>query len=171
MKTKNKHCSFCGEEFWPKNSSWPRTCYCCKNISYLNPIPVVIGIIPVHINTGVRFLIEKRGIAPQKGGWALPSGYIDFAETWPHAIVREVFEEVGLKTDEKNWQLFDVVNGANHNLLIFAVHSKIISFRDIDFKPNNEVSGIDFISSQMEKELCFPTHNEMLAKHCESGRY
>ena len=49
------------------------------------------------------FAIEKRGTNPgldKKGMWCLPCGYLDWDESAPEAARREVWEEIGLDTDE-----------------------------------------------------------------------
>lgn len=175
MYNKDSYCSFCGTKF-TEQINWPRKCFICYNDSYKNPIPVVVAIVPVcrytipnpmDPNPFQNVLIEKRNIEPQKGGWAYPSGYIDFGETWQQAIVRELQEEVGLFTKEEDFTLFDVVNSISGNMLIFCLH-KGIHEDDIKFILNDEVSEIDLpnISSSFDKYqfLCFPTHNDMWKK-------
>ena len=56
---------------------WPRECQNCHNISYKNPLPVAVMILPVACNiTDKGFTpgaaIIKRNIEPRKGYWALP---------------------------------------------------------------------------------------------------
>jgi len=49
-----------------------------------------------------RILIIKRKNQPFKGKWALPGGFVEYGEKTEEAVIREVFEETGLKTKIKN---------------------------------------------------------------------
>lgn len=44
-----------------------------------------------------RVLLIQRNQEPNKGGWTLPGGFVDFDETADQAVVREIVEETGLK--------------------------------------------------------------------------
>jgi ADP-ribose pyrophosphatase YjhB (NUDIX family) len=110
-------------------------------------------------------LIQKRGIEPQKGGWALTGGYIDDRETWQHAAVREVREELGLETKEKDYKLWDVTSSTNkENILIFCTYEHTLnSIEGLNFKTNNEVEAVDVMWEPMT--LAFPAHTEHANKY------
>jgi 8-oxo-dGTP diphosphatase len=45
-----------------------------------------------------KILLIKRKNNPYKDKWALPGGFVEYKERVEDAVVREVFEETGLKT-------------------------------------------------------------------------
>lgn len=45
-----------------------------------------------------KILLIKRKNEPFKGKWALPGGFVEYGERVEESVVREVFEETGLKT-------------------------------------------------------------------------
>jgi 8-oxo-dGTP diphosphatase len=59
---------------------------------YRNPVPTVDIIIDIQ-GKGI-VLIERRN---PPLGWALPGGFVDYAESVEQAAVREAFEETGLE--------------------------------------------------------------------------
>lgn len=159
---KDSHCSYCGKKFTEQNV-WPRTCFYCYNISYSNPLPVVIAMLPILDSNQLGLLIIKREIEPHKGEWALPGGYMDAGETWQQSCVREVMEETGIQTDPINYRLHDVTSAKNGNLLVFGNYTLLTKREDILFQANHEVSAIDLIYKPTE--LCFPTHTEMVRRY------
>lgn len=64
----------------------------------------VVGVIVFMNPVGdYRIAIEKRGNNPgldKKGMWCLPCGYLDWDESGPDALKREVWEEIGLNLDD-----------------------------------------------------------------------
>lgn len=113
---KNSHCSYCGRLFEPAQP-WPRLCPGCGQISYLNPLPVAVTLLPVSGG----LLAVRRAIPPHLGHLALPGGYINLGETWQQAAAREVQEETGVPLVPQELLLFDVQSAPDSTLLIFAL--------------------------------------------------
>ncbi|MEM9164375.1 MAG: NUDIX domain-containing protein, partial [Cyanobacteria bacterium P01_F01_bin.4] len=60
-----------------------------------------VTVLPVILfvqETGIYVPLNKRGKAlpDEVGKWALPGGYLDYDETAGEAVMREVWEELGL---------------------------------------------------------------------------
>ena len=129
-------------------------------------IPVVLGFGPIGL------LIQQRNIEPQKGGWAFPSGYVNLGETWQEAAVRENQEEMGISSDIKDYEYFDIKRPSNGNMLIFCTSKLTICNEKLitDFESNEEVKALDvyygkseYVLDEMDREghpLAFPTHVE-----------
>ena len=68
--------------------------YCseCGNIVFLDPKVAAVAIVV----DGDGLVMVKRGVEPEYGKWAFPSGYVDRGEVVEAAAVREVKEETGL---------------------------------------------------------------------------
>lgn len=94
MKEEYAYCPMCGT---PTESGFiegknRRFCANCGFIDYKNPLPVALAI-PIRDK---KFLLIKRGVAPRKGAWGFPSGFIESGETPEEACLRELREETGL---------------------------------------------------------------------------
>ena len=88
------YCSHCGSDQLrfdiPEGDNRPRYwCPECNTIHYQNP-RLVVGTVPVW---GDRILLCKRSIAPRKGFWTLPAGYMENGETLQEGAARESWEE------------------------------------------------------------------------------
>ena len=88
-----KYCTACGGAVGlrvPEGDSRERhVCLSCGLVHYQNP-KIVTGCIPVW---GERVLLCRRAIAPGRGAWTLPAGFMENGETSWQGAVRETLEE------------------------------------------------------------------------------
>lgn len=98
-------------------------------------------------------LANKRGegVPDYKGYWNAPCGYLDFDETVEQAVIREVFEETGVKLNSATfWDFYDSPLN-NHQNITFRYYTILPNAEDLhDFDENNggendEVSDIAWI--------------------------
>lgn len=77
-------------------------CQDCKTVVYTNPKIVVSCVIVTSCKKYI--ILAKRNIMPQKSKWGIPQGYMELYESTRDAIIREVYEEIGLSiiTDNKD---------------------------------------------------------------------
>jgi ADP-ribose pyrophosphatase YjhB (NUDIX family) len=154
------HCTFCGHAFGAEQTGWPRTCSSCGRVTYRNPIPVVVVLLPVSDRGGL--LVIRRSVAndPGFGQFALPGGYIDINDpTWQHAAARELREETGVVMSPASFREFGVRSAPNGTLLIFTLAEPVSSEAITAFQASDETSEVSVITSPTE--LAFPLHSDM----------
>ncbi|WP_136253348.1 NUDIX hydrolase [Onishia niordana] len=92
-------CSQCGQNVRfaiPEGDDRPRfLCDDCGTIHYQNP-RIVAGTLAI---SGNKVLLCRRAIAPRKGYWTLPAGFMENAETTVEAAARETREEACADVD------------------------------------------------------------------------
>jgi len=112
-----EHCLFCGGLLDRRTEGWPKPCQACGKLTYNSPKPVIALVVPTAVG---GILVIKRGIEPYKGGMALPGGYIDHAEDWRAAAVREGREELGVSLNPDALTLEGVVTSPNNFLVMWV---------------------------------------------------
>ncbi|MDA8430495.1 MAG: NUDIX domain-containing protein [Geobacteraceae bacterium] len=162
MYEKNSCCSYCGARF-PDATLRPVTCHACGNKSYLNPIPVVVLLVPV----GDGLVVARRNIEPQKGKLVLPGGYLDLGETWQEGARRELCEETGIQISADEISLYDVQNGLDNTLVIsgLALRQPLVCLKPFSSSETQEIALI-----KKPVELGFPLHNLLIRRYfAETG--
>jgi len=157
MREKHNCCSYCGERH-PVTAQWPITCRSCGNTNYLNPIPVVVLLVPV----GNGLLVARRNIEPSKGTLVLPGGYLDLGETWQEGACRELYEETGILVPADSVTLYDVSNGLDNTLVISGLAARQPESCLQPFS-SSETQEIALITEPVE--LGFPLHNLLIRRY------
>jgi ADP-ribose pyrophosphatase YjhB (NUDIX family) len=157
MFEKNSCCSYCGARFLALEL-WPITCHSCGNSNYLNPIPVVVMLVPV----GDGLVVARRNIEPRKGTLVLPGGYLDLGETWQEGAVRELYEETGILKSASEVTLYDVQNGLDNTLVIsgLAARQPLSCLKPFSSEETQEIALIT-----KPIELGFPLHNLLVRRY------
>lgn len=139
---------------------------------YKNPTPVAVALIRVKsfgldpcARAHMRLLMIERGIEPNIGGLAFPGGYVDELESAEDAVVREVFEEVGLVTMKDAWKILYTRTNANNRLLVFMLYDRFFWEEDVyritkTVVPNEEIRAVSFADASATS--CFSFHTEAL---------
>jgi ADP-ribose pyrophosphatase YjhB (NUDIX family) len=159
VRKKHSFCSYCGQPF-AADLPWPRTCTPCGSVSYLNPLPVAVTLLPV--DSGL--LCVRRSIEPALGKLALPGGFLDVGETWQEGCARELFEETGIAIGADEVRLFRTYSAAREGLLlVFGVASPRRSADLPAFVVNEEVAETVVIPGPTE--LGFPLHTRVAREY------
>lgn len=156
MTEQYSHCSYCGAAY-KQDQPWPRMCAACGNLTFRNPLPVVVTLVPCE--QGV--LLVRRNIPPRLGQLALPGGFIDYGESWQQAAAREVAEETGLVLDPDVIQVFAVRSAPDSTLIIVGIAPP-----QPDPPPgftSPEVSELVFACQPLP--LAFPLHTASLQRY------
>jgi ADP-ribose pyrophosphatase YjhB (NUDIX family) len=153
--TKDSYCSYCGQAF-AVGHAWPRQCPHCAQISYRNPLPVAVLLLP--IDDGLLFV--RRNIDPQRGKLALPGGFIEVGESWQSAAARELFEEAGLTIDAAQIKCFDVHSAPDGTVLIFGLGPVLTSAALPAFQPTAEAT--DCLVLRAPEPLAFSLHTQVV---------
>ncbi|MFI5803852.1 NUDIX domain-containing protein [Streptomyces sp. NPDC051561] len=159
----HSHCHHCGTPY-PHLNSWPRSCPACHRTAYLNPLPVAVALLPVRPcrpqpgphTTGL--LVITRTIAPHPGQVALPGGFIDHAEDWRQAVVRELREETRIEADAADVRLADALSSPTDHLLLFGLLPAVEETDLPPTAPTDETAGWHILHTPAE--LAFPLHTQ-----------
>jgi ADP-ribose pyrophosphatase YjhB (NUDIX family) len=88
-----RFCSSCGgpieRRVPPLDDRERHVCRSCETVHYSNP-KVVVGSV---CTLGDRLLLCRRAIAPSRGLWTIPAGYLENGETVEEGTRREAWEE------------------------------------------------------------------------------
>lgn len=164
-------CHYCGEEM----SSATETpdgpqCINCGQTTWMNVVGVSVLIAPYRDPESSKqgVFIQKRGIQPALGEWALPSGYIMKGESWEAAACREANEEIGLVCRhtvpfEKPKHLLTENSSENTMVIIVGFVEGIFQIKP--FVPHPEVLERGILFPDDERQLCFPIHRQALAMY------
>lgn len=150
---KDSFCSYCGERFVVLN--WPRRCENCRHLTFRNPIPVAVVLLPAARG----LVVVRRGGMPNAGKLALPGGFIELGETWQQAAARELAEETQIVVDPDAIRPYQVHSAPDGTLLIFGLATPW-SDPLPPFTPTAESPERVVITASTD--LAFPLHTEVV---------
>ena len=97
MASEFNYCQRCGGALGEKRIEGMMRPHClaCGNVVFLDPKVAAVALVV----DGDGLVMVKRGVEPEYGKWAFPSGYVDRGEVVEAAAMREVKEETGLDVE------------------------------------------------------------------------
>lgn len=101
-----RYCALCGAELIVAlvEGRERKRCTACAFVLYLNPASAAAGVV---LDDDGSVLLMRRAIEPFRGSWALPAGYQEYDEDPRQTVVREIFEETGVRAEVV--ELLDVI--------------------------------------------------------------
>ena len=90
-----------------------------------SPQPVAVAVIQVQDGDEIKLLGMVRGIPPKIGEIAFPGGFNNTLEDGIAAVVRELFEETGLKTNPEDYKYVGELMSPTNNNLLFYMNSNV----------------------------------------------
>jgi len=137
-----RFCPRCASELTPRLEGG-RERLACARCGYVFFGEFSIGVGGVVIREG-RALLIRRGQEPRRGWWQIPGGYCEHDEPIDEAVVREVYEETGIRARVEN------VLGLRHSLGAPSANVYVI-FRltPLEGEPRadgDEITGVGFFS-------------------------
>jgi ADP-ribose pyrophosphatase YjhB (NUDIX family) len=153
---RHSHCHFCDHAYL-EDQAWPRQCAHCHNISYRNPLPVAVAVVPI---TEGGVVLIRRAIEPRLGQLALPGGFIEYGESWQQAAAREVFEETGLEITATGITHLATLSAPDGTVLIFGQSASIARSALDHIAMSAETSEV--VVAEQAIDLAFPLHSQVL---------
>lgn len=92
-----KYCPKCASPEFEKSGEKSLKCKNCGFHLFINSSAAVAALVS---DPEEKLMLVKRGIEPHYGKYDLPGGFVDPGETAEEAVVRELYEELGLKVKE-----------------------------------------------------------------------
>lgn len=137
-----KFCPKCGQELATRMEGG-RDRLACSSCTYIFFGDFSIGVGAVVMRDG-KVLLIRRGQEPRRGWWQLPGGYCENDEEIDHAVVREVYEEAGVRAEIVN------VVGLRNSLGAPSTNVYVIfRLNPIDGEPiadGDEITGAGYFS-------------------------
>src|SRR5579862_9790048 len=111
----------------------------------------------------LKVLLIRRGLAPFKGKWALPGGFVRVDETVDEAARRELLEETGLK-DVFLEQLytFGTVNRDPRERVVSVAYYALVKLAAHDTKAATDAADAQWFPISKVPKLAFD-HAQILA--------
>jgi ADP-ribose pyrophosphatase YjhB (NUDIX family) len=159
-------CPYCRSKLLVGNIEGGRRRYCpgCGWINYINPVPVVAVIVSDRCS---RLLLVKRSVAPHKGRWSLPGGFLESGEGPVEAGRRELFEETGLLGDFS--QLVGVCSQRSSQYGSVMVTGISFAVDRFELSPGDDASDARFFTLKKLPEIPFSCHRKMVELYRKRG--
>ena len=155
-------CPRCGGKLAHKAWEGRHRLYCeaCAGAIYENPVPATCLVV---VDNRDRIALVKRSVAPKKGHWCLPGGFMELGESPEEAGLRELAEETGL--DGKIDRLLGVMSTPNaqyHTVLMIAY--RVRNFTG-SLVPGDDASEAAWFSHLHLPEIAFTSHSHFISVH------
>jgi len=157
-----RFCHFCGHPLTKRLIDGQQRLYCenCITPIYENPVPATCL---VTIDDTERLLLVKRNVAPKKGFWCLPGGFMELRETPEAAALRELYEETGL--NGKIDRLLGVAtNPSTYYDTVLMVGFLVKSWQGRPVA-GDDADAIEWVDYQALPQIAFDSHQNFISQY------
>ncbi|MCC5910253.1 MAG: NUDIX domain-containing protein [Clostridiaceae bacterium] len=159
-----QYCPKCGGKLSveeTKDINQPQ-CTECNFIFYQNP---AVGVAAIVIKDKKVLLGKRKG--SYEGQWCIPCGYLEWDEDVYDGVVREFYEETGLKVKVK--EVYSVLsnfhNPKQHTVGIWFLADVI----EGELKASDDITKVDYFYYGDIPKMAFPTDHVVIEKLKEEG--
>lgn len=135
-------CPYCGEKLGSKEVENKERCYCsdCDRVIWQK----FKSAVSIGVKSEGKLLMVKRGIAPDKGMFSLPAGFIDRGEEPEVSAVRELNEETNIKLNSDELELFDttLIHRKDRQYTLVLVYKKELD-RDLEPEKGSDAEAVE----------------------------
>jgi len=113
---------------------------------------------------GESLLLVRRAVPPHEGAWCLPGGFVESGEDTQTALMRELFEETGLR--KKVASLVDVVtfiDPAPEGRGVIIIGYRVTDF-DGDLKAGDDAREVRFFPLNALPAIPFSSHKALISQ-------
>ena len=155
----NQYCQFCGSRLLPQPAERAVRSFCqqCHAIVYQNPVPATCAVV---VDAEDRILLIKRGIAPKRGMWSLPGGFMAMAESPEQAALRDLSEETGLVGGID--LLLGVISVPDKRFGTIVMIGYLIKSFGGDLAPGDDAAEAAFFSRDTLPSVAFTSHQAFI---------
>jgi 8-oxo-dGTP diphosphatase len=154
-----KYCPLCKTKLSIRNIDGFRRRQCpgCGWVYYANPLPSAVAFVCTEDN---KILLVKRGVAPGKGKWALPSGFVEENELPEDTVIRELKEEANLRGTVTNLiGVYAEPTRIYGNVLLIAYN---ISCANTSPRAGTDSLAAKFFSAKKTPPITFASHRAII---------
>ncbi|MGQ9369802.1 NUDIX domain-containing protein [Azospirillum sp. ST 5-10] len=139
-------------------------CPDCGFVAYQNPLIVVGSVATWGEGDEERILLCRRAIAPRRGFWTLPAGFMEERETTVAGAMREAWEEARARIAvDTLLAVYDIPRISQVQLIFRA---RLVD-PDIGAGPESEEVGLFLWDEIPWRDIAFPTVHWALREHRE----
>ena len=133
-------------------------------MAYVNQVPCVAAV----IRRRQKVVLVKRAEPPCVGAWCLPSGHIELGELPEDAVVREAYEETGLRIDVSTAvPYFELITSdpRHEEILLIVYETREVSG---DLTPGTDASDVRWWKWNRLPPLSAPEHRKIIEEAAEA---
>ena len=151
-----RYCQSCGRGLVdrPVDGKTRRHCDPCGQTVFLDP---KVAAVVLALVDG-KLVLVRRGIEPQIGRWAFPSGFVDRGEAVHDAAVREFKEETGL--DARLERLIGVYSDTGSPVVLVVYRATVVGGT---LQAGHDASDAALFDPDRLPDLPFPHDDRILA--------